>query len=159
MRLSIAVFVVGLTAAGVTAQTPGQVPLRQFTRVYQIVSGDSGDGIVRISSALGGTYAEWQIQFEDPEHELRMLVGFPDPDGSFPVWRFEQEPAPAVAQEGVARLEETELVAEFRKRSPGTEGVLLERWRLAGADLEFTLEAGLQGEPPQRIGGFVAARQ
>ena len=115
--------------------------------------------MVRISPALGGTYAEWQIHFVEPEHELRMFLGPSNPDGDYPVWRFEQEPAPAVAHEGVARFQAGELVAEFRSPTPGVEKILRERWRLTDGELEFSLEAGTQGAPLQRTGGFTASRE
>ncbi len=157
MRLAIAALLAGVVVAGVSSQTPAQAPLAQFSGEYRIDSGATGR--VRISPALGGTYAEWEIRFDEPEHELRMFLGLPNPDGDYPVWRFEQAPAPAVAQEGVARFQAGELVAEFTSPAPGVEKILRERWRLTDGELEFSLEAGTQGAPPQRIGGFTASRE
>jgi hypothetical protein len=83
--------------------------------------------VVRIAPALGGTYAEWRVNFGSPAHELRLMVGVQKADGSYPVWRFEQEqePAPAVGQEGIARFDADELVAEFPASGSNQDGRIL----------------------------------
>jgi hypothetical protein len=89
-----------------------------------------------------------------------MLIGGRRADGTFPVWRFEQEPAPAVSNEGVARLDGTELVADFVAReSDAARHMIRERWNLTDGNLSFSLEANTQGRVPERVGGFVAVRQ
>lgn len=157
MRLTITALILGLVVGGANAQTPTDTPLPQFTGEYQIVTGATGT--VRIVPALGGKYAEWHIRFDDPEHEVRMFLGLVTPDGDYPVWRFEQEPAPFVAEKGVARFDGGELVAEFASTTPTTPRVLRERWKLTEATLEFSLEAGTQGESLRTVGGFVASRE
>ena len=75
-------------------------------------------------------------------------------------WRFEQPPAPS-ANEGTARVEGDELIADFAIH--GVEGrrpVIRERWRLTeDGRLEFSLEGGSEGERLARVGGFTAIRQ
>jgi hypothetical protein len=112
--------IIGLTAivlvcffasgTGIQGQVPGG-PLQQFCGTYQIAGGLPGT--VRVSDALGGSYTEWAVTFGQPSHEPRMFVGGRNNDGTFRVWRFEQEPSPAVSNEGTARLEGQELVADF----------------------------------------------
>jgi hypothetical protein len=89
-----------------------------------------------------------------------MFVGGRSGDGTFRVWRFEQEPSPGVSNEGTARLEGQELIADF----PHVEGppgkMIRERWRLTNGGLQFVLEASPKaGVEPSRVGGFAAARQ
>lgn len=145
-----------IVVAGITTQGQGSPgPLPQFSGDYRIVEGPSG--VVRVAGVMGGAYSEWNVSMGQPSHEIRMLVAPRAADGRFRVWRFEQEPAPAVAHEGTAYLaDDQELVAEF----PGTAGagrVLRERWRLTeSGGLTFSLEAGSQGEPLRRVGGFSA---
>lgn len=133
-------------------------PLTEFRGDYRIVCGPAGT--VRVADALGATYTEWSVSIGQPSHELRMLVGAANADGSFPVWRFEQEPAPAVGHEGTARLEGRDFIADFASTSSQPGRILRERWRLMpDGGLEFALEASGQGETPRRVGGFVAVRQ
>jgi hypothetical protein len=94
-----------------------------------------------------------------PSHELRMLVGPRRGDGTFPVWRFEQEPAPAVANEGTGRLEGQAFVADFPDSNGNSGKFIRERWTLAGAGIRFDLEAAGEGSGPVRVGGFMAVRQ
>ena len=154
-----AVVVAGVVVVGIAVR--GQAtggPLPQFSGDYRIVRGAAGT--IRVTAAIGGNYTEWSVHVAQPVHELRMLVGARRADGSFRVWRFEQEPAPAVEHEGTARLEGGELVADFPSTSGQRAGFLRERWRLTpDGGLEFDLEASAQGEAPQRVGGFVAVRQ
>ena len=148
------VVIVGITVRG---QVPGG-PLPQFSGDYRIVRGSAGT--VRVAEAVGGAYAEWRVSLGQPSHELRMLVAASSADGSFRVWRFEQEPAPAVGHEGIARLEGREFIADFPATTGQAGRFLRERWRLApDGSLEFDLEASAQGEAPRRVGGFVAVRQ
>jgi hypothetical protein len=86
-------------------------PLPESRGTFQIVSGPTGT--LRVADALGNSYAEWTLNVGKPSHELRMLVGARRSDGTFPVWRFEQEPAPTVAHEGTGRLEGRAFVADF----------------------------------------------
>lgn len=51
-------------------------------------------GTVRIRPTVGGEYAEWSVQFDSPSHEVRMIIGSRHTNGSLPVWRFEEQPAP-----------------------------------------------------------------
>jgi hypothetical protein len=82
-----------------------------------------------------------------------------NPDGSFRVWRFEQDPAASVATEGSARLQGQEFLADFAATTGEPGRMLRERWTLAtDGRLEFSLEAAQDG-PPTRVGGFVAVRQ
>lgn len=156
--VAITLVVAVVVVAGIETQGQGSPgPLPQFSGDYRIVRGPSGS--VRIAGVMGGAYSEWTVSVGQPSHEVRMLVAPPGADGRFRVWRFEQEPAPAVAHEGTARLADNqELVAEF----PGTAGadrVLRERWRLTGdGGLTFTLEAGSQGQTIRRVGGFSAIK-
>ena len=76
-----------------------------------------------------------------------MLVGARRTDWTYPVWRFEQAPAPATAGGGRARVEGNELIADFPLRdATGERPILRERWRLIGDDrLDFPLESGPSG--------------
>jgi hypothetical protein len=156
MRIGrIAVIVaVGFVGAGLAAQSqerPG--PLPQFRGQYA-VSGIAGT--VRVAGVLGGSFTEWSVN--EPPHEVRMIVGLRKDDGTFPVWRFEQDPAPNVANEGTARLEGQTLIADFHSSSQ-PEKLLRERWTLGPkGSLRFDLEAA-QGGTPQRVGGFTATRE
>jgi len=159
MRMLIAaafVFFGGLATLARVQSTSG--PLPQFTGEYRVSGGDAG--VIRIGEALGGTYTEWRVTLGQPQHELRMLVGARRDDGTFPVWRFEQEPAPRVPNQGVARLQGSELVAEFvAPANDAARHMIRERWKVTSDSLVFTLEANTQGREPQRVGGFVATRQ
>ena len=154
--ITVAVCCLGM--AGLEAQ--GQGPsgsLLQFRGNYEIMGGLPGT--VRILDALGGSYTEWAATFGRPSHEVRMLVGARNGDGTFRVWRFEQEPAPNVSNEGTARLVGQEFIADFTANTGPQGKMIRERWRLTTSGLEFVLEASGQGEPPRRVGGFTAVRQ
>jgi hypothetical protein len=118
-------------------------------------------GSVVVAPAIGNEYAEWSIRIEDPDHEIRMLVGVRRSDGTYPVWRFEQAPAPVTVGDGTARVEGNELIADFALRDAiGERPILRERWRLIDDDrLEFSLESGPGEGKVKRVGGFTALRQ
>ena len=116
-------------------------------------------GTVGIAPVIGGDYTEWLVQLDEPAHEYRMLVGSRRSDRAFPVWRFEQAPAPQVRTEGIARLEQDTFIAEFEFTTTAGSGSLLrERWdRLADGRLEFALETRRKDETrARRVGGFIA---
>jgi hypothetical protein len=146
----------GVMVASLAAQSqerPG--PLPQFRGQYA-VSGVAGS--VRVADVLGGSYTEWSVNVGQPPHEVRMMVGPRKDDGTFPVWRFEQDPAPNVANEGIARLDGQVLIADFDSSSQ-PQKLLRERWTLGPkGSLRFDLEAA-QGGTPQRVGGFTATRE
>jgi hypothetical protein len=149
----VAAGVMGVSLAAQNQERPG--PLPQFRGQYA-VSGIAGS--VRVADALGGSYTEWAVNVGQPPHEVRMMVGPRRGDGTFPVWRFEQDPAPNVANEGSARLEDQTLIADFYSSSQ-PQKLLRERWTLgSNGSLRFDLEAA-QGGAPQRVGGFTANRQ
>jgi hypothetical protein len=154
--IAVMLVCLGLSTVGVRSQVPTG-PFQQFRGNYQITRGPSGT--VRIMDALGGSYTEWAASFGQPSHEIRMLVGARNADGTFRAWRFEQEPAPAVSNEGTARLVGQELIADFTATTGPQGKMIRERWRLTSNGLEFDLEASAQGEPPRRVGGFAAIRQ
>jgi hypothetical protein len=134
-------------------ERPG--PLPQFRGQYQL---PGRVGTVRVADTLGGSYTEWAVSIGQPSHEVRMIVGPRKADGTFPAWRFEQDPAPNVANEGTARLEGPTLVADFYAAGE-PQKMLRERWTLGpDGSLRFDLEAA-QGGSPQRVGGFMANRQ
>jgi hypothetical protein len=99
------------------------------------------------------------MAMDEPAHEIRRMVGPRNADGSFPIWRFEQQPAPAVAADGVLRIDQDGMIADFQ----GTTSrafVLRERWRLVDeGTLEFALEAGPDVSSLVRVGGFTAVRR
>jgi hypothetical protein len=146
---------VGLDGLALHGQAPSG-PLSQFRGNYQIAN---GGGTVRIADALGGSYTEFAVTLVQPAHELKMLVGAPTSNGMFQVWRFEQEPAPAVSNAGTARLEGQELIADFPHVAGPAGKLIRERWRLTNGALEFTLEASGGNGPPVRAGGYTATRQ
>jgi hypothetical protein len=75
----------------------------------------------------------------EPRHEVRLLVGMLRSDGMFPVWRFEQEPAPQVEHQGTGRLSGPGFVADFGA-TDGEQGKFLrERWTLTVNGLRFDL--------------------
>jgi hypothetical protein len=112
-----------------------------------------------VSDALGTSYTEWVVTFEEPRHEVRLMVGEPRSDGTFPVWRFEQDPAPRIEHQGTGRLSGQGFVADFGSVD-GEEGKFLrERWTLTSNGLQFDLEASGNGVGQQRVGGFMAIRQ
>ena len=104
--IAVGFLCIGFTGLNVKGQGAAG-PLSQFRGDYQIAAGPRGT--VRVSDALGGSYTEWAVTFGQPSHELRMFVGARNGDGTFRVWRFEQEPSPGVT----ARLEGQELIADF----------------------------------------------
>ena len=133
-------------------------PLSLFNGRYKIIEG--AEGTVEVRPAVGGTYAELQASFDNPSHELRVIVGAARADGTFPVWRFEQKPAPKVPNDGVGRLQNGELVTDFVAAADPDHKLLRERWNLTGdTQLEFTLEAASSGGTPRRVGGFIARRK
>jgi hypothetical protein len=142
---------------------PEFVPLSRLSglsnRVRQSLA--SSLGTVHVRPAIGGEYAEWNMAFDDPPHEIRRMVGPKKADGSFPIWRFEQQPAPRVDPRGVVRLERNEIVADFVSALPAARALMIrERWTLVGDDtLKFALEAGPQSGKLVRVGGFTAIRQ
>jgi hypothetical protein len=138
---------------------PGLPVVGLMTRLRQ--SWASSLGNVRVQPAVGGEYAEWNMAFDDPAHEIRRMVGPRQADGSFPIWRFEQQPAPALDHHGVLRLERNAVVAEFVSRASAPRPLVIrERWTLVGDDtLEFALEAGPSSEKLIRVGRFTAVRE
>ena len=146
-----------LAASVVRTQSSRPGPLSQFRGIYAITGGL--DGTVQVSDALGGSFTEWVIQLEEPRHEVRLMVGERRADGSLPVWRFEQDPAPQVEHRGTGRLSDQGFVADFVS-TDGEQGKFLrERWTLTQNGLRFDLEASGNGAGPQRVGGFEAIRQ
>ena len=187
MRIAFALLAVAACACSEQGSRDGG-PLPQFTGVYRIM--EIGDpepelpdeisafsrwshltrrvsrtfagavGRVEVGPAVGGEYSEWRVRFDDPDHEIRLLVGPRRGNDSYPVWRFEQAPAPP-ANEGTARVDGDELIADFAIL--GVEGrrpVIRERWRLTeDGRLEFSLEGGIEGGKLKRVGGFTATRR
>ena len=143
--------------AGVRTQSLRPGPLPQFRGTYTITGGP--DGTVQVSDALGSSFTEWVVRFEDPRHEVRLMVGELRADGTFPVWRFEQDPAPQVEHQGTGRLSGQGFVADFGSTNGERGKFLRERWTLTREGLQFDLEASGNGVGPQRVGGFVAVRQ
>jgi hypothetical protein len=146
-----------LTASVVRTQSPLPSPLPQFVGIYAIA--DDPRGTIRVSDALGTSYTEWVVRFDEPRHEVRLMVGERRSDGTFPVWRFEQDPSPRVETQGTGRLSGRAFVADFGSvdREPGK--FLRERWTLTQNGLQFDLEASGDGVGPRRVGGFMAIRQ
>ena len=87
------------------------------------------------------------------------MLGSRRADGAYPVWRFEQEPAPRVPVEGITRMDGDDLVAEFIASDDEATRMIREQWTLHDQRLEFTLEASTGGREPVRVGGFVASRE
>src|SRR5262245_56231556 len=136
-----------LTAPLVRTQSPQGSPLPQFRGTYAIT--EEPGGTVQVSDALGSSFSEWVVRFEEPRHEVRLMVGELRSDGTFPVWRFEQDPAPQVAHQGSGRLSGEEFVADFGS-TDGQQGKFLrERWTLTADGLQFDLEASGNGVGPQ----------
>ena len=154
-RLGIVVFMVVVVGAAAVG-TQGS-PLAQFRGQYRVNQGPVGT--VRVADALGASYTEWTVSVGQPSHELRMLVGPRRADNTFPVWRFEQEPAPNVVQEGTGRLSGQEFVADFPSRDGEPGKFIRERWTLRDGRLQFDLEASGEGVGPRRVGGFIAVRE
>lgn len=60
----------------------------------------------------------------------------------------------------MARLDGTELIADFiAPESDSARHMIRERWTMTNDGLAFALEANTEGRAPQRVGGFIAARQ
>ena len=136
----------------------GATEMASLTGRYKITSG--GSGTVEIGPALGGSFHEVRVVFTDVPHELRYLVATTSVSGTHPVWRFEEDPAPAVRNEGTARFEGGELIAEFPHKTDNPSQVFRERWKVAASgELTFVLEASSEGKKLRRVGGFTAARQ
>jgi hypothetical protein len=146
-----------MTASVVQTQSPRPGPLPQFRGTYAI--SEEPRGTVRISDALGTSYAEWVIRFDEPLHEVRLMVGELRADGTFPVWRFEQDPAPRVEHQGTGRLSGQGFVVDFGSVDGEQGKFLRERWTLTPGGLQFDLEASGNGVGPRRVGGFMAIRQ
>ena len=116
-------------------------------------------GTVVVAPLIGSEYAEWSVHFDEPDHEIRMIVGPRQTDGTFPVWRFEQTPAPTVRNDGTGYLDAGAFVAEFAFVSDKSSAFLRERWMLRQDRLEFALETRAAGSTsPTRIGAFIAER-
>ena len=148
---------VALAAAGARTQSPQPSPLSQFRGTY-VISDEPG-GTVQVSDALGRSFTEWVVRFEEPRHEVRLMVGERRVDETFPVWRFEQDPAPQVEHEGIGRLSGQGFVADLGSTDGERGKFRRERWTLTRDGLAFDLEASRNGVGPQRGGGFVAVRQ
>jgi len=148
---------VALAAVGAQTQSPRPSPLSQFRGTYLIT--DEPSGTIQVSDALGSSFTEWVVRFEEPRHEVRLMVGELRADGTFPVWRFEQDPAPQVEHQGTGRLAGQGFVADFGSTDGERSKFLRERWTLTRDGLAFDLEASGNGVGPQRVGGFVAVRQ
>jgi hypothetical protein len=135
--------------------------LKQFAEVRQRVTAlmpSRAIGTVVVAPLLGSEYAEWKVHFDEPDHEIRVIVGPRKADGTFAVWRFEQTPAPRVRNDGTGYLEADAFVAEFAFLT-GNSAFLRERWILRGDRVEFALEMRAGGTAsPTRIGGFIAER-
>jgi hypothetical protein len=187
MRILLAAFVV--LGTGCAADRPQGFPFPEFVGEYRIVDAEgesaweqipplgalsrmraltdrmrrslaSSLGTVQVRPAVGGEYVEWNIAMDEPAHEIRRMLGPRNVDGSFPIWRFEQQPAPAVAVDGVVRIDHDEMIADFQGTTPARAFVLRERWRLVDdGTLEFALEAGPDPGSLARVGGFTAVRQ
>ena len=148
---------VAVAASVVQSQSPRGGPLPQFRGTYAI-TGEPG-GSVQVTDALGTSFTEWAVRFDDPRHEVRLMVGERRPDGTFPVWRFEQDPAPHVEHQGTGRLSPEGFVADFGSTDGEPGKFLRERWTLTRDGMQFDLEASGNGVGPRRVGGFVAIRQ
>lgn len=148
---------VALAAVGARTQSPRQSPLSQFHGTYLIT--EEPTGTIQVSDALGSSFIEWVVRFEEPRHEVRLMVGELRADGTFPVWRFEQAPAPQVEHEGTGRLSGQGFVADFGSTDGERGKFLRERWTLTRDGLQFDLEASGNGLGPRRVGGFLAVRQ
>ena len=148
----------GTVALILATMTPHTTEMASLTGRYKITSG--GAGSVEIGPALGGSFQEVRVVFTDVPHELRYLVSTAAVRGVHPVWRFEEDPAPAVRNEGTARFEAGELIFEFPHKTDNPSQVFRERWNLAASgQLDFVLEASSEGKTLRRVGGFSAARQ
>jgi hypothetical protein len=185
---SVAVIASAMFAACTTASHTIGGPVPQFNGEYRIVEArqgasilpdefgalsrisdltnrvqeSTGDrlGTMQVRPAVGGEYAEWTIVLDEPAHEIRLLLGPKLADGTFPIWRFEQQPAPTLAHEGRARLEGNQMIADFVVVGPADpRRIVRERWtRSDDGRLEFDLEGGVDDGPFRRVGGFVAVR-
>ena len=65
--------------------------LRQFAEVRERVTAlmpNRAIGTVDVAPLLGGEYAEWKVHFDEPDHEVRMIVGPRGTNGTFAVGRF-----------------------------------------------------------------------
>ena len=148
---------VALTLATMTSPPPTE--MASLVGLYKITSG--GTGTVEIRPALGGSFHEMRVQFTDVAHELRYLVRTAAVGGIHSVWRFEEDPSPAVKNEGAARFEGGDLIAVFPHLTDNPSQVFREHWKVAAAtgQLEYVLEASSEGKKLRRVGGFTAARQ
>ena len=115
-------------------------------------------GTVVVAPLLGSEYAGWTVHFDEPDHEIRMIVGPRKTDGTFAVWRFEQTPAPKVRNDGTGYLEADAFIAEFAFETGNPPAFLRERWMLQGDRVEFALETRAGTTLPRRVGGFIAER-
>jgi hypothetical protein len=185
-RAGVAIVLV-IGTAGCARPPAGGGPLPQFTGAYRIlemVESSKVDevwpalrhvaearerltrlmpnraiGTVVVAPLLGSEYAEWKVHFDEPDHEIRMIVGPRKSDGTFAVWRFEQAPAPETRHDGTGFLEADAFVAEFAFETGNSPAFLRERWMLRGDRVEFALETRAAGTTsPRRIGGFIAER-
>jgi hypothetical protein len=130
-------------------------PLAGFSGSYKIV--DGADGVIEVRPTMGGTYTELRASFKNPEHENLVIIGKSRADGTIPVWRFEQDPAPNVSNEGSGRFQNNQLITEFLSKNDPDRKLLRETWKLRpSGQLEFTLEASTHNQLPRRVGGFVA---
>jgi hypothetical protein len=142
-----------------SATPPQPTGMASLVGLYKITSG--GTGTVEIRPALGGSFHEVRVLFTDVPHELRYLVATAAVSGTHSVWRFEEDPAPAVKNEGTARFEGGELIAVFPHKADNPSQIFREHWRVAAASgqLDYVLEASSEGKKLRRVGGFTAARQ
>jgi hypothetical protein len=125
-----------LAATVAQTQSPRPSPLPQFRGTYTI-TGEPG-GTVLVSDALGSSFIEWVVRFEEPRHEVRLMVGAVRPDATFPVWCFEQDPAPRVEHQGTGRLSEQGFVADFGSIDAEQGKFLRERWTLTREGCDST---------------------
>src|SRR5687767_101234 len=154
------IFGMWTTAALILAAATSPQPreMASLSGRYKITSG--GAGTVEIGPALGGSFHEVRVLFTDVPHELRYLVASEAVRGIHPVWRFEEEPSPAVRNEGTARFEGGEFIAEFPHKTDSPAYIFRERWKVAASgQLDFVLEASSEGKKLRRVGSFTAARQ
>ena len=156
MRLFVVATVVVLSVSSAVASQPEGLAV--FAGRYGIRDGAAG--VVEIAPALGGSFLEWTVKFEEPKHELRYIVGSVDASGRCPIWRFESDPAPLVKHEGSGRFAGGELLAEFPHVNPADARILRERWTLRSEGLlEFKLETSSPSKGVLNVGSFKASRQ
>jgi hypothetical protein len=154
-RLSSCVIVLLVASCGGPAEVDG--PLPAFNGRYKITQGATG--VVEVRAAVTGDYSQLHASFTNPPHDLLVIVGKPKADGTLPVWRFEQEPAPNIPNNGMGRLQNGELVADFMSADDPGQKLIRERWKFINrGELEFALEASSDGAAPHRVGGYTAKR-